>query len=395
MRIALIYDRIYPHTIGGGEKVFHGVAQHLSQRHEVHRFGMHFWNGPAVQEVAPNIFHHGVCPAIAMYKDTGGKQRSMKQALLFARRVPWAVMRAGHFDLIDCMATPYLHLYPTTLAAKLRGVPLVSSWLEIWRDDHWNDYLDNPFLAKIASAIERNAVRLPRHIIAISSHTADGLRDCGVSEDKLTIIPPWIDCDEIEQYAPEPGDRYDILFVGRLIPSKGVDLLIRSLHRLKERLPGLRCRIVGEGSEEEHLKGLVQELGLSDNVEFSGFVESVFPVMKSARMLALLSDREGFGMVVIEAGACGLPAVTLDAPNNAARLLVRESGHGVVCEGNPDAAADALHTCLSASEEESVIRAEALQQWARQYDKQHVLSAYEEIYLDAINRAGRTGGTTT
>lgn len=395
MRIALIYDRIYPHTIGGGEKVLHGVAQHLSQRHEVHRFGMKFWDGPAVQEVAPNIFHHGVCPAVAMYKDTGGKQRSMKQAFLFARRVPWALMRAGYFDLIDCMATPYLHLYPTTLVAKLKGIPLVSSWLEIWRDDHWNEYLDNRFLAKIASTIERNAVRLPRHIIAISEHTAEGLRDCGVSDDKLTIIPPWIDCDEIAQHAPELEEQCDILFVGRLIPSKGVDLLIRSLRRLKERLPGLRCRIVGEGSEEEHLKGLAQELGLSDNVEFSGFVESVFPVMKSARMLALLSDREGFGMVVIEAGACGLPTVTLDVPNNAARLLVRESGHGAVCEGDPEAVADALHTCLSASEEESGTRAEALRQWARQYDRQHAMSAYEEIYLDTVNRARRNGGSTT
>jgi glycosyltransferase involved in cell wall biosynthesis len=111
-----------------------------------------------------------------------------------------------------------------------------------------------------------------------------------------------------------------------------VDVLLEAMDRLRTTLPHVRCHIIGGGPERERLTGLAEKLGLLDNVKFFGFMEydELIARIKSSGVLALPSSREGFGMAVLEAFACGVPVVTVKGERNAASWLVTEDTGFVV-----------------------------------------------------------------
>ncbi len=379
MKIALVYDGVYPYSVGGGEKVFHDLAHFLSHRHEVHLLSMKLWEGEAVREVAPNVFLHGLCEPTVKGTLQGSYSRSVRQAIKFSFKVHKALMKIGDLDLIDCMATPYFPLYASAFAARRLHVPLVSTWLEMWGHEHWVDYLGPGIKARIGERIEYYATDLPDHIISISPHTTEGLEESGVAVARLDTIPPWIDVDAIVDTQAD-NEASDILFVGRLIESKGVARLVDAMSLLVQRIPDVQCRIVGDGPERDSLEKQVHELSLENNVRFSGFLDehaNVLSAMKSSKVFVLPSTREGFGIVVVEAGACGLPSVVVDAPNNASKDLVRESTVGTVCADESGAMADALEAQLN-----SDLRASAamLADWVQDYDWRRRAVHYEQVY---------------
>ncbi|VVB88563.1 Trehalose synthase [uncultured archaeon] len=126
--------------------------------------------------------------------------------------------------------------------------------------------------------------------------------------------------------------KCDVIFVGRLIKEKNADVLIKAIGNARKTLPEIKCHIIGDGPEREKLTSLVSECGLTNNVRFFGFMDhmEVIALIKSSKALVLPSEREGFGMVVIEAYACGVPVVTVRSPRNAASELVNEKTGFVV-----------------------------------------------------------------
>ena len=95
------------------------------------------------------------------------------------------------------------------------------------------------------------------------------------------------------------------------------------------------CCIIGEGPERERLFSLARGLGLEKQVEFLRSVEyeEVIARMKSARVFVLPSAREGFGIVLLEAMACGLPVIAVDAEKSAASEIVNGT-NGILCWGD-------------------------------------------------------------
>ena len=137
----------------------------------------------------------------------------------------------------------------------------------------------------------------------------------------------------------------DIFFAGRLVKEKNVDLLIRSIEIIKKELPDIRVLIVGEGPEKGELQNLVQQCDLDNNISFLGVVpdsDALISLMKSSKVFASPSIREGFGMAAAEALACGLPVVTCNAPENAVKDLIdvqnrnhKQCDSGSICRCNP------------------------------------------------------------
>ncbi len=382
MRIALVYDGVYPYSVGGGEKVFHDLARFLGQRHEVYLLGLHLWEGPPERTVAPNVHLVGVCRPRDQKTVQAGDKRSLNQALVFSAGVFRVLKRLGRIDVIDCMSTPYFPLYAACFRARLDGVPLVSTWLELWNLDHWREYVGAGLKARFAYQIEHFATRLPQHIISISPQTSDGLALRGIPPERLSTITPWADVGGIAETRPS-AISCDILFVGRLIQSKGVGLLLKALDRVREEVPAVRCRIIGDGPERGPLEKLAQTLDLEGNVTFSGFLDGhadVIAAMKSSRVFVLPSSREGFGIVIVEAAACGLPCVTIDGDNNAARHLVHGSGIGAVCSPEPDSLAAALLGQLRLDSDTYGKMSTQGKNWAWQYDWTPRAEAYESIY---------------
>ena len=322
LKIAYVYDAVYPWVKGGVEKRIHEVSVRLADRgHEVHVYGMRSWDGPALIE-RDGVMLHGVCPGEPLYSD--GRRR-IPQALRFGSSVLRPLLSSG-VDVIDCQNFPYFSCFSAKAASVLRAIPLVITWHEVW-GDYWYDYLGRR--GAFGKAVERLAAGLTDHNIAVSPSTARALAGLGVP-----VVPNGIDLSRIAAIAPA-AESSDVIFTGRLIREKNVDLLLRALVSVREEVGGLRALIVGDGPERPALEALARDLGLDDAVTFAGFLpryDDVIAAMKASRVFVLPSTREGFGIAALEAMACGIPVVTVDHPGNATKDLVVPGVNGY-CSG--------------------------------------------------------------
>jgi len=133
----------------------------------------------------------------------------------------------------------------------------------------------------------------------------------------LTVVYPGVDPGITKRVAAERDPLSPrILFVGRLVPRKGADLLLSSFQRLRQRFPALRLDIVGEGPEAGGLRALAERNSLGDSVTFHGalYGEELWEKYARASLFVMPSrnsadDIEGFGTVFLEAGVFGVPSV--------------------------------------------------------------------------------------
>jgi L-malate glycosyltransferase len=320
MKIVFVYDVIYPYVKGGVEKRIRELAVRLTARgHDVHIVGMKDWEGPDILEM-DGITLHGICPAQPLYADG---RRTIWEAIWFSiRLLPF--LNREEFDMIDCQQFPYFPCFPVKLAAVLKKKPFVITWHEVW-GNYWYEYLG--WKGALGKITERLVAGLTTNIIAVSGTTAKKLGCLGV--DDVRIIPNGIDPVYIRSVPPstEPSD---IIFVGRLIKEKHVDVLVRAFARLLSESPGLTLLVLGDGPERESIRILIKDFAIEDRVLLKPFTDShdaVISLMKSSHVCAIPSTREGFGIAALEALSCGLPVVTVDHPDNAiCELITDETG---------------------------------------------------------------------
>jgi len=340
MKIAYLHDVIYPHVKGGAEKRVWEISRRLADRgHEVHIFGMKFWDGESVVE-RNGVFLHGVCDPQDLYVDG---RRSIGAAIRFSSKL--LLSFRGRFDVIDAQQFPYLPCYSAKVHSLRRGTPLVITWHEVW-GDYWREYLGKKGL--FGMLVERGALKLPNMIIPVSERVRDELLDMGVGAEKMVVVPNGVDLKKIDSV--KAGEKaYDVIYVGRLSAHKRVDLLVEAMSLVREEIPDIRCGIVGDGPELERLVSLSRKLKLGENVDFLGFLEmeeEVVAKMKSSKIFVLPSTREGFGISLLEANACGLPAVVADAPKSAAAGLITEGTNGLLCDLSSRSIASKVVTLL-------------------------------------------------
>lgn len=331
MRIALVYDAVHPYVTGGAERRYHELGTRLAAAgHDVHWFGMKFWEGPDTVD-ADGMTYHGVCPAVPLYTASG--RRSIGQALRFG--VGTLALTRERFDVVDCCGFPYFSLFAARAAVTVRGGRLVSTWHEVWGAEYWNEYLGR--LGPVGAVVEKVAARLPHRIVAASRRTAGRFGAELSSRADVRTVENGCDTAAIAA-VPIADTGYDVVSAGRLVDFKDVELLLDAVALLLPDRPDLTVGIVGDGPHRPALEKHAADLGISGNVEFTGFLprpEDVYGVLKASSVFALPSRREGFGIVAVEAAAAGLPVVVAAHPDNAATELV-VPGSGLVAA--PDAA---------------------------------------------------------
>lgn len=151
---------------------------------------------------------------------------------------------------------------------------------------------------------------------AISESTRDDLVRRGIPPERIRVIHPGVDS---LRYRPGPGDRTDppsFLYLGRLRRYKGVDVAIRALARAREARPDLILHIAGSGEDQPRLQALARELNQEAAVRFLGFVseEQKLELLRRTWANLLPSPKEGWGITVVEAAACGTPSLVSDSP---------------------------------------------------------------------------------
>ena len=378
MKIAIVHDGLYPYFKGGIERRNYELATRLSARHEVHYITWRHW-GAASSAPHEGFTVHGVGAPRPFYGEDG--KRTVGEAAAFALRLLPA-LRKERYDVIDCSATPYLPLYSCWLAARAMRTPLIATWHEFW-GDHWKAYLPRrPVVARIAQRIEAGARPLGDIHVAVSPFTA---RRLGVGPGGITarVVGNGVSLGAIKRVSTA-RQRSDIVFVGRLIEDKKVDLLLQAVHRLLGEFPGLRCTIVGDGPEREHLERLAASLSLGAHIRFTGPMDDAqtFGMMKAAKILALPSVREGFGITVIEAQASGCVPVVVRGPHTAAPDLVRDGVDGLVCDPTAASLAASLAMLLRDPARLASMKAQG-QRSAAKSDWDQVAVQMEDLYREA------------
>jgi glycosyltransferase involved in cell wall biosynthesis len=373
MKIAFVYDVIYPYVKGGVEKRISELAVRLSSRgHEIHLFGMKFWDGEDIL-IRDGIYLHGVCPAQKLF--TGGR-RSLRQPIYFSIYLIFPLLREK-FDIIDCQQFPYFSCFSAKFLSKLRKIPLIITWHEVW-GSYWYEYLGWKGLGGIWT--ERLVARLTLNNIAVSKTTANNLENLGISSN-IKIIPNGVELQKIRFIRPS-GSTSDIIFVGRLIKEKHVDFLIQAFRELLSDQPALKLLIIGEGPERDSIERQINEYLIEDQVQLIGFQENydeIIARMKSSKIYVLPSTREGFGISALEALACGLPVVTIDHPANAVRDLISENS-GFLCSLSAEDLANTI--CLALRRHKEMRNSCILS--AESYDWENVTSDIEAFYRSVI-----------
>jgi glycosyltransferase involved in cell wall biosynthesis len=213
----------------------------------------------------------------------------------------------------------------------------------VWSKPYWLKYLGP--LGYIAALVEKWSLLLPNSFIAVSDMTRSRLVAEGVSPEKITLIENTLDIDGIRE-AETLLPSTDLLFVGRLISHKRLDLILCALQELKN--IGIRptLSIVGTGPERLNLLNQAHNLGISEQITFfcEGLESSdVWGLMKKCPIFVLPSEREGYGIAVQEALLVGATVLVSNHPDNAARHLVEKTTNGrIVKEQNKLAWADSL-----------------------------------------------------
>lgn len=368
--IALVTDAVHPYSRGGREIRYHQLSRLLSEHADVHIYTMRWWDGPRTRVEGP-VTLHAVCRWMPFYR---GTRRSVTQAVVFALGCLRLLFR--RFDALSVDHIPQFQLFTLRIVATLRRRPLVATWHEVWGPEYWRDYMGG-LPGRIAWWIERVSMRVPDHIIAASEQTADRIRDLVGARTPVTVAPNGIDLAEVDAAAPAPDSR-DLVVVSRLMQHKRLDMLLHAIALLHARGHPVTCRIIGDGPEREALAGMAAELGLGHAVEFRHDVteqKDLYALLKAGRVFPFPSNREGFGIAVLEALACGLTVVTTTAPDNLAVHLVARARDGRICPHDTESLAAAL---LDALRERGSGRVEP---WLKEYGWEAVADRVRGVLL--------------
>jgi glycosyltransferase involved in cell wall biosynthesis len=290
-------DRANPHAGGAEIHLFEIFGRLAAQGHRV-RLVCSGWQG-APERVTLDGIH---------IRRVGGRN----SFALLGRRAVQRAVRAERPDIL----VEDINKLPLFLATRTR-VPFCAIVPHLFGETAFNE-APWPVAAAVWAA-ERPLPRAYRRagFHAISESTRDDLIARGVAADRVRVIHPGVDS---RRFTPGPPGRRStaptFLYVGRLKRYKGIGFAIEALALARRRRPDLRLEIAGTGDYRPELERLVSRLELNKAVTFHGFVseERKIDLMRWSWANVFPSPKEGWGITVIEAAACGTPSLASDSP---------------------------------------------------------------------------------
>jgi len=335
MRVCLVYDCLFPYTVGGAERVYRNLSERLALHgHEVTYLTLRQWErGEAPRIPGVNVVPVG--PRMELYT---GPRRRIGPPVAFGAGVLWHLLRHGRrYDIVHTAAFPYFGLLAAGAVARIHRYGLVVDWHEVWSRAYWDEYL-GAIAGGIGWRVQRACMQVPQRAFSFSRLHADRLREEGLNG-PLTVLEGEY-TGSVESVEPERAAPV-VVFAGRHIPEKRVPSLVPALAEARRTVPSLRAEIYGDGPEHGAVLSAIDTAGLSGAVTAPGFVEfsRVDAALRRALCMVLPSRREGYGLIVIEAASRGTPSVVVAGEDNAAVELIEDGINGVVA---PSAGVDDL-----------------------------------------------------
>ena len=238
-------------------------------------------------------------------------------------------------------------------------------------------------ISKVVTPYTKSVLKYVHELTAVSEAAADYV--CSMTDRSVAIVPNGVD---LSFYKP-PARRSDsrtsktVFYVGRLEPRKGVKYLLHAFKLLQENQPKVKLIIAGDGPDREKLESLVIDLELT-GVQFVGYItnEEKLRYLQTADLFcAPALHGESFGIVLLEAMACGLVTVAGDNPGYASVM----QGLGAISLVNPKHSAEfarRLELLLHQNDLRGIWRTWAAED-ILQYDWERIIEQYEAVYTDA------------
>lgn len=327
MRICLVYDCLYPYTVGGAERWYRNLAERLAEAgHEVTYLTLRQWDaGEAPRLRGARVVAVG--PRLELYASSG-RRRILPPIRFGAGVLRHLLAKRGRYDVVHTASFPYFSLLAAAAARPPGGYRIVVDWHEVWTREYWRDYL-GPLAGLAGWLVQRLTVRIGQRAFCFSRLHARRLAEEGY-RGPVTVLEGEY-AGSLEPPSPRPAEPV-VVFAGRHIPEKRPALLVPAVARARERIPELRCEIYGDGPERPRVTGAVEAAGLEEVIDVPGFVDEgvVDGAIRRALCTALPSRREGYGLVVVESAARGTPSVVVAGLENAATELVADGENGVI-----------------------------------------------------------------
>ncbi len=219
-------------------------------------------------------------------------------------------------------------------------------------------------------------------ILSVSNYTKNKLKK-HFDPEKIMVIPNIVDVSPINV---QKFTKPTVCCVSRLVDYKRVDDLLRAVAILKETMPDIQCKIIGTGPRDDYLKKLSEKLSIEENVHFCGFLEDhddVLKIIKSSHIFCLPSIVEGFGIVIVESMALGVPFIASNIPP----LVEASGGKGGLFfkPKNFEEIADKVEYILNNKELQESLKKEGVMK-SKEYTGERIIEKIEIIYRNLIRK---------
>lgn len=388
--MCLVYDCLYPWTIGGAERWYRALAERLTDDgHEVTYLTMRQWEAGDKPRL-PGVRVVAVGPRAPLYT---GDRRRIGPPISFGAGVLAHLARHGRgYDVVHCASFPYFPLLAAGAVRPLAGYALVADWWEVWSDDYWRGYLGQVG-GRIGSLVQRACATIPHRARTASDLHARRLAEVGHRGPIAISTAAWpvpVGDGDVGAMAAGPT----IVYVGRHITDKRVEAIPPALAVARQRLPNLRARIFGGGPTTNRLLAAARAAGVEEAIDLPGFAPEteLDAAIREALCLVLPSRREGLGLAVLDAASRGVPAVVVRGPDNAATESIIHGINGAI-------AASAAPSHLAAAICEVAAGGDALRATTREwwhanrarFSAEAGVAAVVATYRDALGDAGARG----
>jgi glycosyltransferase involved in cell wall biosynthesis len=382
MRICIVYDCLFPWTVGGAERWYRSLAERLAaDGHDVTYITLRQWDR-GVDASYAGVRVTAVGPRMALY---AGPRRRILPPLVFGFGVLVHLARHGRgYDVVHTSSFPYFSLLAAALHRRLAGFDLVVDWVEVWSAAYWREYLGR-IGGRIGEAVQRLCMRVPQRAFCYSRLHRDRLLAEGLRGEVTVIDGLYAGSPDGDPVPAEPL----VVFAGRHIPEKRAPAVVPAVGRARRSIPELRGVVFGDGPERAEVLAAIEREGLEDVVRAPGFVssEEIDDGLRRALCMVLPSRREGYGLVVVEAAARGTPSVVVRGEDNAAVELVEDGENGVVADSS--GAEDLAAAIVRVHEGGEALRARTRAWFAANARRLSVESSLETVVARYRERARR------
>src|SRR5215217_1753232 len=181
MRICVVYDCLFPYTVGGAERWYRDLAQRLAaDGHDVTYLTLRQWDRGAQGEI-PGVRVVAAGPRMALYRSDGPRRTA--PPLVFGAGVLWHLLRHGSsYDVVHTASFPYFSLLAAALVRPLHGYRVVVDWFELWSEAYWREYL-GPIGGRVGSLVQSLCLRVHQRAFSYAKLTAERLRASGLRGD--------------------------------------------------------------------------------------------------------------------------------------------------------------------------------------------------------------------